>query len=156
MPEGRIQTLAYDRAADDGEIHEVLAEAGIRPVIENRRLWKDDPERRPRVGKEHWANCVSVRSRRPCRRCTTRRNSRDVPEASVLLGGSVRKEPSTAMKMRAEEPRFLFPRFAPVPDTAFSSAFRSLSPILRQSTPSGTISQRKRLPKTFSASAAKS
>jgi hypothetical protein len=45
VPEGRIQTLAYDKAADDGEIHRDLAEAGIRPVIENRRLWKDDPER---------------------------------------------------------------------------------------------------------------
>jgi len=45
LPEGRIQTLAYDKAADDGGVHQVLAGARIRPVIENRRLWKDDPER---------------------------------------------------------------------------------------------------------------
>jgi hypothetical protein len=44
-PEGRIETLAYDKAAEDGKVHETLAQAGIRPVIENRRLWKDDPER---------------------------------------------------------------------------------------------------------------
>jgi hypothetical protein len=45
LPAGRIATLAYDKAADDGAIHQKLAAAGIRPVIENRRLWKDDPER---------------------------------------------------------------------------------------------------------------
>jgi hypothetical protein len=45
LPEGRIETLAYDKAAEDGKVHETLAQAGIRPVIENRRLWKDDPER---------------------------------------------------------------------------------------------------------------
>lgn len=45
LPQARMETLAYDKAADDGEIHATLAEAGIRPVIENRRLWKDDPER---------------------------------------------------------------------------------------------------------------
>jgi len=45
LPEGRIETLAYDKAADDGGVHQVLAGAGIRPVMENRRRWKDDPER---------------------------------------------------------------------------------------------------------------
>ena len=45
LPAGRLETLAYDKAADDGAVHQVLAAAGIRPVIENRRLWKDDPER---------------------------------------------------------------------------------------------------------------
>jgi hypothetical protein len=45
LPQGRIQTLAYDKAADDGAVHRVLGGAGIRPVIQNRRLWKDDPER---------------------------------------------------------------------------------------------------------------
>jgi len=43
--EKRIQTLAYDKAADDGKVHEQLAEAKIRPVIETRRLWKDEFER---------------------------------------------------------------------------------------------------------------
>jgi hypothetical protein len=44
LPEGRIQTLAYDKAADDHESHRVLHKAGIRPVIQNRRLWKDQSE----------------------------------------------------------------------------------------------------------------
>ena len=37
LPEGRIETLAYDKAADDGEVHELLHEAGIQPVIQNRQ-----------------------------------------------------------------------------------------------------------------------
>lgn len=45
LPAGRIETLAYDKAADDGQVHQDLATAGIRPVIENRRLWKEEPER---------------------------------------------------------------------------------------------------------------
>jgi hypothetical protein len=45
LPAGRIETLAYDKAADDGKVHATLAEARIRPVIQNRRLWKDEPER---------------------------------------------------------------------------------------------------------------
>lgn len=45
LPEGRIKTLAYDLAADDGEVHEFLDERGIEPVIQNRTLWKHDPER---------------------------------------------------------------------------------------------------------------
>jgi len=45
LPPDRIETLAYDKAADDGKVHATLAAAKIRPVIENRRLWKDDPER---------------------------------------------------------------------------------------------------------------
>jgi len=45
LPKERIKTLAYDRAADDEDTHELLNESGIRPVIENRGLWKEDPER---------------------------------------------------------------------------------------------------------------
>lgn len=44
LPAGRIETLAYDKAADDHESHRVLHEAQIRPVIQNRRLWKDQRE----------------------------------------------------------------------------------------------------------------
>ncbi len=44
LPEGRIKTLAYDKAADDNESHRVLHEAKIRPVIQNRHLWKDQTE----------------------------------------------------------------------------------------------------------------
>ena len=45
LPEGRIQTLAYDKAADTEQVHRTLAGAGIAPVIENRALWKEDWER---------------------------------------------------------------------------------------------------------------
>lgn len=45
LPAGRIKTLAYDKAADTEEVHEVLSEAGIKPVIQNRKLWKSEPER---------------------------------------------------------------------------------------------------------------
>ena len=41
----RIHTLTYDKAADDQKVHEKLAEHGIKPVIENRSLWKNDLER---------------------------------------------------------------------------------------------------------------
>jgi hypothetical protein len=45
LPAGRLQTLAYDKAADDADVHAVLHDAGIKPLIQNRALWKDDPER---------------------------------------------------------------------------------------------------------------
>lgn len=41
----RIRSLAYDKAADEEAAHDRLEEAGIRPVIENRCLWKEDFER---------------------------------------------------------------------------------------------------------------
>ena len=41
----RIETLAYDKAADDADVHTLLAHHGIKPVIENRALWKTEPER---------------------------------------------------------------------------------------------------------------
>jgi hypothetical protein len=44
LPEGRIETLAYDKAADDNESHRRLNRARIRPVIQNRRLWKEQTE----------------------------------------------------------------------------------------------------------------
>jgi hypothetical protein len=45
LPEGRIQTLAYDKAADDEKVHECLHQAGVKPLIQNRALWKEEPER---------------------------------------------------------------------------------------------------------------
>lgn len=45
LPDRRIQTLAYDKAADDEKVHETLHAAAIKPVIENRALWKDEFER---------------------------------------------------------------------------------------------------------------
>jgi len=44
LPEDRIETLAYDKAADDQESHRTLYKAHIRPVIQNRHLWKDQTE----------------------------------------------------------------------------------------------------------------
>ena len=45
MPQGRIKTLAYDKAADSNDVHELLHEEGIKPIIQIRSLWKDEPER---------------------------------------------------------------------------------------------------------------
>ena len=44
LPEGRIETLAYDKAADDNQSHQTLHQAKIRPVIQNRHLWKEQSE----------------------------------------------------------------------------------------------------------------
>lgn len=45
LPEGRIKSLAYDKAADDEAVHRLLYAAGIKPLIENRALWKSESER---------------------------------------------------------------------------------------------------------------
>ena len=45
LPEGRVQTLAYDKACDDEAVHRWLAARGIRPVIENGSLWREELER---------------------------------------------------------------------------------------------------------------
>jgi Transposase DDE domain len=45
LPAGRIETLAYDKAADDEAVHECLHGRGIKPLIQNRSLWKEEPER---------------------------------------------------------------------------------------------------------------
>jgi hypothetical protein len=44
LPAGRIKTLAYDKAADDGKVHRKLQRVKIKPVIQNRSLWKDEQE----------------------------------------------------------------------------------------------------------------
>jgi hypothetical protein len=51
LPAGRIRTLAYDKAADAEEVHACLHEAGIKPLIQNRALWKGELER-PLPGKK--------------------------------------------------------------------------------------------------------
>jgi Transposase DDE domain len=45
LPTVRIESLAYDKAADDESVHRSLHAAGIRPLIEDRALWKGEPER---------------------------------------------------------------------------------------------------------------
>jgi hypothetical protein len=42
---GRIATLAYGKAADDGKVHEALHGRGIKPLIHVRAQWQDEPER---------------------------------------------------------------------------------------------------------------
>lgn len=42
---GRIETLAYDKAADDSNVHELLSEAGIKPLVGIRSLWKGETEK---------------------------------------------------------------------------------------------------------------
>lgn len=42
---GRIHTLAYDKAADTNDVHELLSAHHIRAIIQNRSLWKDEHER---------------------------------------------------------------------------------------------------------------
>jgi hypothetical protein len=50
LPEGRIRTLAYDKAADDVKVHELLHEAEIAPVIQNRACWPKDGEQEKAIG----------------------------------------------------------------------------------------------------------
>jgi Transposase DDE domain/Transposase domain (DUF772) len=45
LPKGRIKTLAYDKAADTNDVHQLLSNARIKPLIQNRALWKSEPER---------------------------------------------------------------------------------------------------------------
>ena len=40
-----MRTLAFDKAADDQKTHERLHDQGIKPVIQVRALWKEEPER---------------------------------------------------------------------------------------------------------------
>ena len=45
LPADRIETLAYDKAADSDEVHELLSGKGITPLIQMRGLWQTEPER---------------------------------------------------------------------------------------------------------------
>jgi Transposase DDE domain/Transposase domain (DUF772) len=44
LPAGRIHTLAYDKAADSHDVHQVLHAAKIKPLVQMRSLWKDHHE----------------------------------------------------------------------------------------------------------------
>jgi hypothetical protein len=45
LPDHRIETLAFDKAADDHQTHKLLNKSDIKPVIEIRSLWKEEPLR---------------------------------------------------------------------------------------------------------------
>jgi hypothetical protein len=50
LPQGRIHSMAYDKAADDIKVHELLYEQGIKPVIHNRNCWPKDGEQEKVIG----------------------------------------------------------------------------------------------------------
>ena len=45
LPPQRLKTLAYDKAADDGAVHEFLHEEKIAPLIQNRHFKLEEPEK---------------------------------------------------------------------------------------------------------------
>ncbi len=45
LPAERIETLAYDKAADDKEVHEYLHDHDIKPLIQNRNFKLQEPEK---------------------------------------------------------------------------------------------------------------
>jgi hypothetical protein len=45
LPADRLETLAYDKAADDIKVHEMLHERDIKPVIQIRNCWPKDGDR---------------------------------------------------------------------------------------------------------------
>jgi len=45
LPPKRIETLAFDKAGDGEDVHKALHARKVKPVIQNRALWKDDLER---------------------------------------------------------------------------------------------------------------
>ena len=58
LPQGRIQTLAYDKAADDTKTHELLARQGIKPLIQVRALLKKDNREQLLPGHDGRSNVV--------------------------------------------------------------------------------------------------
>lgn len=44
LPPRRMKTLAYDKAADDIEVHKKLDQCGIKPLIQIRAMWKEEKE----------------------------------------------------------------------------------------------------------------
>ena len=46
LPEGRIETLAYDKACDSKDVHELLDEREITPVIQIRKMWQNQTEQK--------------------------------------------------------------------------------------------------------------
>src|SRR5581483_1464843 len=59
LPPNRIETLAYDKAADDDKVHELLHQHRIKPLIQNRTLWpKDGDQERVLPGGRYPLNLV--------------------------------------------------------------------------------------------------
>lgn len=45
LPEDRIRSLAYDKAADDVKVHEFLHSNHIKPIIQIRKMWNGESEK---------------------------------------------------------------------------------------------------------------
>jgi Transposase DDE domain/Transposase domain (DUF772) len=45
LPADRIRTMAYDKAADDGKVHELLHDEKVQPLIQNRTFKVDETEK---------------------------------------------------------------------------------------------------------------
>ena len=45
LPVDRIETMAYDKAADSDDVHKLLSDKGITPLIQMRSMWQTEPER---------------------------------------------------------------------------------------------------------------
>src|SRR6185436_14021390 len=45
LPAERLKTLAYDKAADDGAVHEFLHDENIKAIIQNRNFKLEEPEK---------------------------------------------------------------------------------------------------------------
>jgi hypothetical protein len=135
LPPERIQTVAYDKAADDDTVHDFLADVGVKPVIQNRSLWKTEPERLL-PGHDGTSNvvydeagtvyCYDKVSEPPVRhrmsyighepkrqtlkyRCPARHEGWDCPMASICNAG---KSYGKTVRIKAEED---LRRFPPIP-----------------------------------------
>jgi hypothetical protein len=45
LPEERLRTVAYDKAADSGPFHQELAQRDVKPVVQARAQWRSEPYR---------------------------------------------------------------------------------------------------------------
>jgi len=45
LPADRIETVAYDKAADSDDVHKLLSGKGITPLVQMRALWQTEHER---------------------------------------------------------------------------------------------------------------
>jgi hypothetical protein len=134
LPTGRIRTLAYDKAADDGKVHELLHDEQVQPVIQNRTFKVEENEkvlggRTPlnvvydqagtiycydRVSATPVRHRMSYIGHEPARgtlkyRCPARHEGWDCPSAAVCNG-----DRSYGLTVRVQQERDLR-RFPPIP-----------------------------------------
>jgi hypothetical protein len=80
----RIKTLAYDKAADDGKVHQKLKQAHIKPVIQNRSLW--DKAEKERMLPEHDRNSNIVYDEAGTLYCYDRKSDPIVRHRMAYIG----------------------------------------------------------------------